>query len=573
MNRIGGKLAATLLAFALVAGACGDDDTDATPTASDDTSEEVEPSTADEQAATDDGAADDTGAADGDSNVDDAAADDGAGPMEPQRGGELTYGTTADGTGFNTLDAMQPAAIRRVLAMTDPLMGLDAEGNWAPALAESIAPNADATVWTLTLRDGPTFHDGVPVDAAAVKANIDAFKAATNVGFVLARVAEVNVLDPLTVEFVMAAPWGAFPYALNGQAGWLVSPDTLGTNESFVGTGPFRFDSWVPGDTMRVVRYEDYYRPEFPYLDAVTFKVIPEASARRAALETGDIDVYEFPQDFDTVEWLENPGDIRPIRGSDVGSSANEAMVMLNTAVPPLNDVRIRRALAHATDRQLIIDTFRSGLNVPASGFIDPVSPFYTEVDYPEFDLTEAARLVEEYEAENGDAAFTFLVHARSGVTEVGELLVSLWNDAGIDVTMEPVEPGADVPRVIVDNFEAITWFQFGQHDPDAEYVFMHSSGGLLNWSNLVDPEIDAAFETGRQSLDFEERRSAYMELQHEMAKELPIIFLDHLAGTEGLAAASHVHDVEKAQLPDGSPSSGLASGSFHTYGHIWIEQ
>ncbi len=162
---------------------------------------------------------------------------------------------------------------------------------------------------------------------------------------------------------------------------------------------------------------------------------------------------------------------------------------MLNTTAPPFDDLRVRQALAYATDRQFLIDNFRSGLTIPANGPLNPSSRWFAETDYPGFDPAKAQELVDEYEAEVGPIVFEVSAEPNASVIEVIEVAASFWADVGIEATVKEIGQGQSAITAIHDDFQAFSWFQFGSPDPDGLYVFFHSSGGILNWSNLVNDE------------------------------------------------------------------------------------
>ena len=523
----------------------------------------------------DDGAAtDDTGSgADTDDGGSGTSADSGgdgdaAEEGEPVPGGEVIYGIISDSTGFNVLEGLGEGAGRIVTALSDPLVAYNADGELVPHALESFESNDDATVWTLTLRDGITFHDGAPLDAEAMRANFQAFKDSPSVGFALGRVSSFEVVDELTVEVTMTAPWAAFPHVLVGGIGSLVSPDTIGTSDDFVGIGPFVLDSWTPGDGAVAVRNENYWRADegLPYLDRITFKVINDQASRRQALEAGDIDAYYAPGDADVLDFQAG-GDI--VFHQNTGET-NEGLYILNTTRPPTDDVRVRRALALAIDRELLIENFRSGLTEPASSFISPDSPWYVATDYPGYDPEAAAALVEEYEAEVGPISFELTASNAPEVIEVAEVVISFWSDAGIDVSLVPIQPGTEVPVVIADDFNAIAWAQFSAIDPDGEYIFFHSSGGALNWSNLVDERIDDGFEMARTSFDDGERKEGYALVQEALADQVPMLWIDHFGPVEGVASSPDVHGFLDQHTVDGEPSWGFGGGSYFRWTEIW---
>lgn len=570
-----------VVVFAMLASACGGSSDDEATAAANEPASTAATATdtgADEPSVTtEEGAAESVEAAptavpeqltspdEGDQGEDSSTIDDG-----PVYGGELIYGIASDGTGFNTTDAINEGSFRIISALNDPLIAVNRAGDWVPHLAESLTSNDDFTQWTMTLRPDLTFHDGEPVDAEAVKANMDAFKAGPNVGFAVALVDEVTVTGPLELQMQLSAPWAAYPYTLAGQPGYVVSPSTIGQNDTFVGVGPFILETWNPADSARVVRNDNYWRPDgaWPYLDAITFKVIPEQSARLAALQAGDVDAINGPADNDILDFLEDP----EIDVYISEAPSNEGLLLLNTTTAPTDDLRIRQAMAHAIDRQLIVDTFRSGLTIPANSFISPTSDWFVETDYPTYDPDTATALVAEYEAEVGPATLEILGRNSTSTLEVADLVKAFFDEVGIETTVTPIAPGTEVLPVIQDNFQSIMWAQFGSPDPDGAYIFFHSSGGALNWSNLVSDKMDEGFDIGRASDDFDTRKQGYAMVQEVFAEEVPMLWFDHFSGIEAAAALPYVHGIPDGFLVDGSEHFGLVNGSYFSWEDVWMD-
>jgi peptide/nickel transport system substrate-binding protein len=491
--------------------------------------------------------------------------------LEAVAGGELDWALGNDGSGFDTTAAIAPGSIRVITALNDSLVTFDPIGDWQPLLAESLTPNDDFTSWTITMRPGLTFHDGEPVDAEAVRANLQGFKDSPTVGFSFGAVESITAVSELDVEVAMLSPWAAFPFILNGQPGWMVSPSTLGTNETYVGTGPFMLESWVPNDSARVVRNPNYWRADegLPYLDAINFKFLSEQTVRRQALEAGDIDGYIGPGDADIVDFLDDD-EVDVWIGT---AGANEYLWLLNTTAPPFDDIRVRRAMAHAIDKDFLIDQFRSGLTEPADGPINPSSRWYTKNDYPIFDLAASTALVDEYEAEVGPIEFELSIEGGPDVIEVAEVMMSFLSDAGIDGTIKEIGPGQSALTAISDDFQAFSWFQFGTPDPDGLYVFFHSNGGVLNWSNLVSADIDAGLDAGRVTDDPDARAAGYAQFLAGLGNEVPMVWVDHLNGVESAATTPAVHGIGvPGTTPDGSPTLPMTSGSFFAWSEVWME-
>lgn len=492
--------------------------------------------------------------------------------LDPVAGGEITWGLTNDGTGFDTTGAIAPGSIRVISSLNDSIVTFDVNGDWQPGLAESVTPNDDFTSWTITMRPDLVFHDGEPITGEAVRANLQAFKDSPTAGFSFAPVTAITAVDELSVQVDMASSWASFPFQLNGQSGWLVSPSTIGTNETFVGTGPFMLESWTPGDGARVVRNPNYYRADegLPYLDAINFKFLVDQTVKRQAFEAGDVQGYISPGDEDIVDFLED--DATDVWIGTAG--ANEYLWLMNTTAEPFDDLRVRQAMAHAIDKQFLIDTFRSGLTIPADGPINPSSKWYTENNYPDFDPAAAQALVDEYEAEVGPIAFELSIEPNPSVIEVAEVMMSFLADVGIDGTIKEIGQGQSAITAIQDDFQAFSWFQFGTPDPDGVYVFFHSSGSVLNWSNLVSADIDAGLDAARESDDEAARQAGYAQYLAALGDEVPMLWIDHLNGVEAAVTLPELNGIgTPGTTADGLDQLAMTSGSFFSWAQVWLEQ
>jgi peptide/nickel transport system substrate-binding protein len=214
---------------------------------------------------------------------------------DPTPGGALTVGIEAESPGWAPWnDSFAPANLSVATAFYEPLLERDEEGVPQPHLVESIEPNDDFTSYTLTVREGVSFHDGETFDADAVVANLDRHRedgSVTASSFVAVEAVEAE--DEATVRIDLDQPHVAFPDALATQAGFMVSPATIegdDASSSPVGTGPFVVDSWQRDQAIELRRFDDYWREGLPYLDSLTIRPIPDEDARLQSLLSGDLD-------------------------------------------------------------------------------------------------------------------------------------------------------------------------------------------------------------------------------------------------------------------------------------------
>lgn len=486
---------------------------------------------------------------------------------EPQRGGRVVIGIADESAlGFDpSTSAVGPGGRTIALAIFDTITAFDADGNLVPYLAASVEANDDATVWTVVLRDGVTFHDGTPLNAEAVKWTFDAHDTA---GRPLAPGYATEVVDDLTVRFTFPEPYGTFEAAMATQFGWIKSPTAeQSLEEDFtnnpVGTGPYRLSEWVRDDHLTLVRYEDHWRTDIALLDEVVLRVIPDESVRRAALEAGDIDAM-----------VVGSGDIAALRDASfqlVETSVGVNTIVLNNSVAPFDDIRVRRGLAHALDYQSIIDTVWDGVGQPATGPIPHDNPFYSAPSgYPSYDPDEAAGLISDYETETGtnvEFALTFLNDPVS--QELAQLVQAYWQAAGADVELAPPVALTDLLNIYsTHEYEAGLYDIEGFLDPDIWSFYLFHSSSFLNLGAISIPEIDEGLGTGHQVPDVAERTNAYARFQQALADETPWIFLRDQV--QAVATREGVNGVTGWTLPDGSAGIGKQFWLPFTVDSLW---
>jgi ABC-type transport system substrate-binding protein len=413
----GGRLARTLalvLALALLAAACGgDSDEDGASGGAAST----EGSGGSQRSDGGDGASDGT-APEGMAGVPEDEGD-------PVRGGTLVYGVEADTANpwAPYRASYAPAGYVVLRSIADPLFVVDADRNWVPILAESLDHNDDYTQWTFTIRDGIKFHDGTPLDAEAVKLNIESCVGSSLTGAAFANIGSVEA-DGMTVTITTSlSPWVVLPNYFGGgacsymmSAQWLKSlpdlPQRTQGNRFYdpaiaalpadgdpakpVATGPFVFQSYTPGNGNSFVatRNEDYWRgpngitgEDLPYLDRIEIVPAVDIESRSNGLRSGQFDIMHT-SNADEIDRYLDDDDFETITSNAYGDTG---YIMFNvaqgnnvmTGAPidpqganadnPLTTLSCRRALAMATDRQAWIDDREAGLTQVANGPFPPV--------------------------------------------------------------------------------------------------------------------------------------------------------------------------------------------------------
>ncbi len=456
------------------------------------------------------------------------SGDDPTTELDPVAGGELTFLVEADADGYNPVWNRWSISQQFIgSAIYDALAYETGDGDLEMGLAESIEPNEDATVWTITLKPDITFHDGTPLNAEVVKANIDGRLTNPTTSGALEPVEEVVVIDDLTTEVRMSRSWASFNHNLAAQTGYIASFDNAGAFDPAapaVGTGPFMFVDHVQDSHLTVEKNPAYWDGDV-LLDGIRFEIIPDTQARENTLNAGGADGL-----------ITNEGSsILSFRDDDDVTSfehASEAThIMLNTAEPPFDNLAARQAVAYATNPETLLITLGTeDLTVPASTAFISTNPWHLEDNgYPEFDPAMAETLVAQYEDETGET-LSFDIMAGQGIlTDDASALVEQWGAVGIEATLVPTEQAQLILEVFGGNYQAATFRNFSWMDPDFSYIFWTSNEegpGPINFTNIVDPTLAEALESGRNTLDPAIRGEAYDQVQLSLNELVPQIWL-----------------------------------------------
>jgi ABC-type transport system substrate-binding protein len=510
--------------------------------------------------------------------------------VPPKPGGSLVYALASETDGYDpTVGRWATDGTQVAMAIFDPLAAYEADGSWAPYLAESFLPNEDFTEWTITLRPDVEFHDGTPLSSDAVRQVLEAHLASPLTGPTFRPVESIEVTGGLELVVRMSEPWAAFPVVLTGQAGVVPAPSQLAADDGSrnpVGTGPFRLVSWEPDKSLLVERNPDYWQIDadgqrLPYLDEIEFVPLPDESARTAAIQAGDVDMTHTV-DIQAITTYREMAAAGELQLAQQQGNAEVSFVMLNTSAPPFDDPLARQVLATGTSAQAWVDVMADGQTAPADSVFRPSSGWYVaDNGYPDYDPDRARELLVQYEEEHGEPLrFTFSVLATPGGAEGAQLLQSMWEELGIEVDIRQSDAGTFIFDGALGNFEATQWGQFGSPDPDYEHVWWHSESSSpvgelsLNFPRNVDPDLDAALELARSTDDVEVRRDAYATVQRRLSEDLPYVFLDYPVPVK--VAQPRVRGILQDTLPGGEPSIPMGGpGSFSLVTRLtqtWVE-
>ena len=403
------------------------------------------------------------------------------------------------------------------------LTRIDRNGAVKPALAESWTVSDDGLTYIFKLRSGVNFHDGSAFDSADVKYSLDRATAedSTNAQKGLFEpIAKVETPDPHTVRITLARPTGNFLFNLGWGDAVIVAPENAADNKSKpVGTGPFVFKRWVKGDRVELERNGAYWGSPAKLANA-TIKIIPDPAAAAAAVMAGDVDAFaNFPAP-ETMAQFEADPRFEVV----IGSTEGETILAMNNTRKPLDDIRVRRAIAHAVDRKAVIDGAMFGYGTPIGSHFAPHHPAYVDLTgrYP-YDPARAKALL----AEAGHGAglkLTLKLPPPSYARRGGEIIAAQLAQVGIEAEIIPVEwaqwleqvfRGTDYDLTIVSHTEPM---DIGIYARDT-YYFNYESAAFRD----VMAKLNASVE--------DKARYALMaEAQKTIAADSVNVFLFQLA-------------------------------------------
>ncbi len=597
------RLFALLLAFTLVAAACGSDDGDDAEASGESSETETDGDGETETSAGEE--------AEGDVDTEVAASD-----AVATQGGEIAIGLEAEIVGMRPWEDTCGSPCMNVLpTIYDKLMETTSDGTYEGWLLEDISSNEDFTIWTGNLRSGISFHDGTPLTAQTIA---DMFPVqqtgTTSAGQVTAsNLIGVEATGELEVTYTLSASNSAFPaYLSRAPLGMVFEPslaasDPDGYNDNPIGTGPFLFVSRDLDNETIVERNPDYWGvdangTQLPYLDRISFRPIPDEGTRLDSLLSGTTQVMHTLRQGtirDARVAIEEGSEIFlfEFQGNNVGGG------MFNVLVPPFDDIRVRRGLTQMNSQENVIEALGgTGISLPGTQWFSPDSPWYSEAAaaaWPQFDFEAGVASLQEYidDPERSDG---------KAVGEPIDTELSCPPDPTLIAAMQVLEQtwsGSELVNVELTNYDQQTHIDYalgsdngfvGQHTthcwrvasdedpstflnpalapPTAEIA---EAAGVpapspLNWSNYFNADVFANLVAAVQTDDFDARYALYEEVMLQLAEDLPIWFSGHTA--TALGVRDDIMGLNSWELPNGTLGAGHPNAEGR-WSMAWIAQ
>ena len=474
----------------------------------------------------------------------------------------VVVGMEAEPPGLDPGQALGLHTLRVTAQLFETLVATpDDSTEVVPGLAESWTTSADSLAWTFKLRRGVRFHDGTPLDAAAVKFTFDRVidpnhphaksgKWSFVTGY-LSSVKSVEVVDPLTVQLNLKYPTGSLPALLALPNCAIVSPTAFvkapaDFDAKPVGSGRYKLESWERGSRLVLRRNDDYWgvkgKPR-----ALVYRGIPDANTRVSELLTGGVDlILPIPPDF--------VGRLEKTSGVTVHKATGLTVwyAGFNVEKKPFTDRRVRQAFNQAVNKDAIVRDILKGTGIPAVGPLLPGTwAFEPNVHKYPYNPGLARKLLAEAGYPNGLEVDFWVPESGSGMqapVEMSTVIQANLAAVGVKAPLKTFEWGSYLGKVRSDApaMFALSWF-LKSEDPDLSMypLFFSKNQPLPNRSNYNNPEVDQLLVQARQLTDRAKRAELYRKAQRLIVEDAPWLFVDHevqVVATRANVKGFHLH-------------------------------
>jgi len=463
-------------------------------------------------------------------------------PSGAKTGGTLNMGLLVEPPGLDPFHQAADARIRLTVLIYQGLFYESPDGTAMPLLAEGFDLSPDRLVYTMRLRKGVKFHSGEPMTAKDVAYSYNYIRDPKNgspgAGD-FAMITAIDVVDDATVKITISAPNAALPMTLGNKYGGVVPAGYFDAadaktklNQTSVGTGPFKLAEFKPNSNATLVRHPDYWEPGVPYLDRINFVFVPNAASLLVGLRNKRIDIAT----------LSRPQDVKQVEGVaglvvERKPSFNQKAIDLGAELKPLDDERVRRAIALAVDKDEIMRASIGGLGkvigTMVAGMQESWGAPFDKLANQKTDIEAARKLLAEAGHPNGfDLTLTSII-GYDWMDAASVVLREQLAKIGVRLSIQRVELG-----VWIKNFQSKQMgFTFNDWAtvPDPNLLFYRhfrkapEGADFRNWKN---DEASRLLDEGRAENDPAKRREIYVRFQQIMAESVPTIMLfsaDHV--------------------------------------------
>jgi peptide/nickel transport system substrate-binding protein len=480
-------------------------------------------------------------------------------------GGDLVIARSADIIAMDKTTTFDNNSIRVMQQIMEPLFMVSEDGAKVdPWLATGYEISDDQLTYTIALRDDVTFSTGDPMTAADVKFSIDedTKTGASGWGFVNAAIDTVEATDDTTLTVKLKYPWAPLIADLSIFSNGVVPLDYGGkTVEEFyeapVGTGPFVWDSWTKGQSVKLTKNAEYWQDGKPTLDSVTWTVVPDANTRKLQLQGGQIDINDTP-DWSSFASLQETEGVEAV----TFPSTQIDYLAFNQQRKPFDDVHVRRAIAYAIDRESLVDAVLFGNGETADSLLSPGTPYYDgDTGAPELDMDKAKAELAQSSMPDGFSTKLLIRSGDPNQTSVAQILQSELAELGITVEITQLDPTANKQARLDSDFDmTLSAWTMDIPDPDqwTSFAVDPEGGSHSAFTYYDDPEVVAINKQAQLETDDAKRGDLYKQLQERTGESAFLAYLyyspyayaisDRIDGFEVTPLGNyHLEDVTKS--------------------------
>ena len=427
--------------------------------------------------------------------------------------------------------------------MCDSLIDLTPDLHFVPELATAWEWAADQLSLTVHLREGVSYQDGTPLDAASIAANFTRYKTASYSirKAELAAISGIDVIDPHTIRVVLSRPYAPLLATLANRPGTPYSPKLLDLPTAQIAAhpvcaGPFRFRERLAQDHITLERWPGYWNASAIKLPGIVFRTVTDSTIRKTDLQAGALDIADHIAPTDVGE-VSADARLRIAKTPSLGFELIEFNVANGKAAdtPIGRDARIRRAFSLAIDRAALNQVAFDGQYIAASQTEVPGSTFYDpDHPLPPRDIPAARKLMAEAGVDH--VAFTLLIDNDPLNAQVAEIIQSMVKDAGFDVKITAVEAAVQVASGQAGNFQASMLIWSGRVDPDGNAAIWLTCHGFTNWGHYCNAPFDSLMQQGTQPTDPAQRMVFYKQADNVWLNDQPDVVLYHFSMLWGVS-------------------------------------
>lgn len=443
-------------------------------------------------------------------------------------GGTLYFGVESPFHGFEVLGTsgfINPTQAPLNNLIMEPLFRMDKAGNLIPILGLSATPSDSGSIWDIELRQGVFFHDDTPFSADAVVHHWERILDPENRyrgRSTIQPVRSVEKIDDYIVRFKLNHPWPPFLEVISDELflfNFIPSPTAVDAGKHDrkpVGSGPFKYHKWNSGDHFVVLRNDRYWQEGKPVLNKVVFRAVPDHQTRYASLLSGELDIITLDRG-NLIKKAQQDEALLTFQTDGNGAE----IILINTEKPPLDDIRVRRALAMANNQAQHIKMVY-GNTIP---FIHHPfgEPFACDDDgYLAYNRKKAKQLIAEY----GRPVEIECLHSHtSRGRNIGAVFQQLCKDIGVKLTPVPLSTGPQVMKVLQKDFQMATWRIPPSRDHGPQLYRSFHSQSPANFSGYSNPEMDHLLEAQRVETNSAKRHEIWCKIVQRLNSDVPFIY------------------------------------------------